>query len=122
MSSQLDSLSFIREGSTKRKEIFAKFLDLELFDRKFKFAKTEASNLRGALKRLEGKEFAADIDTALYELQQCILDHDNKQAEIADANTKLQEYTDVIRKLDTTIASTPTELIDIVKLRRDLTD
>ncbi len=122
MSSQLDSLSFIREGSTKRKEIFAKFLDLELFDRKFKFAKTEASNLRGALKRLEGKEFAADTDSALYELQQCILDHDNKQAEIVDANSKLQEYSDIVRKLDTTISSTPTELIDIVKLRRELVD
>ena len=36
LSSQLDSLSFIREGSTKRKEILAKFLDLEIFEKKFK--------------------------------------------------------------------------------------
>ena len=71
MASQLDSLSFIREGSTKRKEIFAKFLDLELFDRKYKFAKVEASDLRGALKRLEGKDYASDIDQALTDLQQC---------------------------------------------------
>ena len=34
MASQLDSLSFIGEGSTKRKEILAKFLDLEIFERK----------------------------------------------------------------------------------------
>ena len=36
MSSQLGSLSFINEGSTRRKEILAKFLDLETFDKKFK--------------------------------------------------------------------------------------
>ena len=31
MASQMDSLTFIKEGSTKRKEILAKFLDLEFF-------------------------------------------------------------------------------------------
>ena len=34
--SQLGSLTFIGEGSTKRKEILAKFLDLEIFEKKFK--------------------------------------------------------------------------------------
>jgi DNA repair exonuclease SbcCD nuclease subunit len=33
MASQLDSLTFIKEGSTKRKEILAMFLDLEIFDK-----------------------------------------------------------------------------------------
>jgi DNA repair exonuclease SbcCD ATPase subunit len=51
MSSQLDSLSFIREGSTKRKEILAKFLDLEIFEKKFKLAKEACSDLKGALRR-----------------------------------------------------------------------
>ena len=55
MSSQLDSLQFINEGSTRRKEILAKFLDLHIFDKKFKMAKEDATDLRGALKRLEGK-------------------------------------------------------------------
>jgi DNA repair exonuclease SbcCD nuclease subunit len=35
MASQLDGLTFIKEGSTKRKEILAKFLDLDVFERKF---------------------------------------------------------------------------------------
>ena len=122
MSSQLDSLSFIREGSTKRKEIFAKFLDLELFDRKFKFAKTEASNLRGALKRLEGKEFASDIDAALYELQQCVLNHEDKQTDITNTDLKIQEYTSLVQDLESKVQATPTELIDIVNLRKDLLD
>ena len=63
MSSQLGSLQFISEGSTRRKEILAKFLDLEMFEKKYKMAKEDASNLVGALKRLEGKEFAEDIKT-----------------------------------------------------------
>ena len=57
MSSQLGALQFIGEGSTKRKEILAKFLDLETFDKKFKLAKDDVTDLRGALKRLDGKEF-----------------------------------------------------------------
>jgi DNA repair exonuclease SbcCD ATPase subunit len=46
MASQLDSLSFIKEGSTKRKEILAKFLDLEIFEKKFKLAKEDSSDLK----------------------------------------------------------------------------
>ena len=57
MSSQLGSLSFINEGSTRRKEILAKFLDLEIFEKKFRMAKDDIVDLRGALKRLEGKQF-----------------------------------------------------------------
>ena len=53
MASQLDSLSFINEGSTKRKEFLAKFLDLEIFDKKFKIAKEQSAVTKAALKRLE---------------------------------------------------------------------
>jgi len=122
MSSQLDSLSFIREGSTKRKEIFAKFLDLELFDRKFKFAKSEASSLRGALKRLEGKDFASSIDEVLYDLQECIFEHEEKQSEKAKVEESIKEHNITIEELNIMIRDTPTELINIAKLRRELTN
>lgn len=120
MSSQLDALSFIREGSTKRKEIFAKFLDLELFDRKFKFAKSEASTLRGALKRMEGKEYAADIDKALYDLQECSSDHERKQEEVVAAAKLVKSLEQQLRALQEAIDNTPTELIDIEGLRSKL--
>ncbi len=61
MSSQLDSLSFVKEGSTKRKEILAKFLDLEIFDKKFKLAKKDAAELKGVVKRLQDKKWDKDI-------------------------------------------------------------
>ena len=52
LSSQLESLAFIAEGSTRRKEILAKFLDLEIFDAKYKIAKDESSDLDGKIKYL----------------------------------------------------------------------
>ena len=45
MSSQLDSLSFVKEGSTKRKNKLAKFLDLDIFDFHVPFA-TETETKR----------------------------------------------------------------------------
>ena len=70
MASQVDSLSFINEGSTKRKEILGKFLDLEIFDKKFKKAKEDASDMKGALKLLEGKEYDTDIEEVKQTLEQ----------------------------------------------------
>lgn len=61
-SSQMDSMSFIRDGSTHRKEILARFLDLDIFDTKFKIAKEESANIKGLLKKLEGKDYDSAIN------------------------------------------------------------
>lgn len=74
MSSQLDSLQFIKEGSTKRKEILAKFLDLEPFDLKFKAAKEESSELKGRLKKLDDRNFEQEIQV----LSKTLSDNDSK--------------------------------------------
>ena len=52
MASQLDSLSYLNEGSTRRKEILAKFLDLQLFDQKFKMCNEDSVDLKGAIRKL----------------------------------------------------------------------
>ena len=113
MSSQLGSLQFISEGSTERKKILAKFLDLEVFDQKFKIAKEEASDLRGALKRLEGKEFDQDIFEAEKELI-------FNESETKKQTTKCERIKKEIKKLEKShngliekIESIPTEIIDI---------
>ena len=121
MASQLDSLSFIKEGSTKRKEILAKFLDLELFDKKFKMAKEDAADLRGALKRLEGREFDADIDTAqntLEDSNEQITQHKQQCKKYNDTITKLTQQ---LSKINETIGATPVEIIDIHGSKNDLT-
>ena len=61
MASQMDSMAFLREGSTKRKEIIAKFLDLQIFDQKYKLARKDAADLRGVIKRMESKKFEEQI-------------------------------------------------------------
>ena len=61
MTSQMGSLQFINEGSTKRKEIFSKFLDLEIFDKKYKLIKTDAAVLKSELKKLEEKDYNNEI-------------------------------------------------------------
>ena len=56
LASQTDSLNFISEGSTKRKEIVANFLDLEHFAKKTKLAKEEASQTKALVRKLSTKD------------------------------------------------------------------
>ena len=117
MSSQLGSLSFINEGSTKRKEILAKFLDLEIFEKKYRLAKEDIVDLRGALKRLEGKEFDEDIDKARVQLMK----NENKTKE---QDNKCRRYKQLISKTEEDIGelvnkiiSIPAEIINIVEVK-----
>jgi len=63
MMSQMNSLNFINEGTTKRKEILAKFLDLEILDKKFKKAKEISQDKRALVKGLEGTDYDAQIES-----------------------------------------------------------
>jgi len=101
MSSQLGALQFISEGSTRRKEILAKFLDLEMFEKKFKMAKEDATDLRGALKRLEGKEFEESIFEA--------------EKELIFNEKETKEQTRKCQKLRVTLANSISELNDLNK-------
>ena len=92
MSSQVGSLSFINEGSTKRKEILGKFLDLLIFEKKFKKAKEDAADMKGALKLLEGKQYDTEIEDV----------PESEEAEEAD-NQLLQSKSNVV---DAELAST----------------
>jgi len=96
MSSQLDSLSFIREGSTKRKEILARFLDLELFDAKNKLAKEESSAIKAIIKKLENVDYDTEILKSIdsletYENEKNILVEQSKQIDemLVDARNEL---------------------------------
>lgn len=76
MMSQMNSLNFINEGTTRRKEILAKFLDLEILDKKFKKAKELSQNKRAIVKTLEGTDYDAQIEeekTSLVKLKEDIL-------------------------------------------------
>ena len=68
MASQLESLSYINEGSTRRKEILAKFLDLEFFDKKYKLIKEDSVDMKGIVKKLSDVDYDAEIKEARTDL------------------------------------------------------
>jgi len=116
MSSQLDSLSFIKEGSTRRKEILAKFLDLDIFEKKFKLAQEDGGDLKGVLRRVGDTDYTNDI--ALAEVQhmeaQKALDHEVVACAQLREGLELteQEYTALTMQID----SIPAERLDIKNL------
>ena len=116
MSSQLDSLSFIKEGSTRRKEILAKFLDLDIFEKKFKIAHEDGADLKGVLRRVGNIDYNNDI--ALAEVQceeaQKTLDQEMVICEVMRKELQVSEekYLSFTEQID----SIPAERLDIKNL------
>ena len=118
MTSQLGSLTFINEGSTRRKEILAKFLDLELFEKKFKMAKDEASEIRSAFRHLEGYNFDEEIKAANKELVLNEIAADRKKKECGLLKEDIEILTEKISELNSIIDTIPAEIIDIVFINK----
>ena len=112
MASQLDSLSFINEGSTKRKEYLAKFLDLEIFDKKFKMAKEESALTRLELKKLEGFDFDNQVKNLKKEITKNKLNIEARKAECKTLKLELQNLNLELKELSEKIDSVPAEIID----------
>jgi len=120
MASQLGSLMFISEGSTRRKEILAKFLDLEMFERKFKLAKDDATDTRGMLKRLEGTEFDEQIEEVnekLVDIEKNIKKQENTCENIVE---KMDVFQSQINDINERINIIPVEIIDIDTVNKSL--
>jgi exonuclease SbcC len=113
MASQLDSLTFINEGSTKRKEILAKFLDLEVFDRKFKMAKEDSQETKAMLKKLEGVDYESEISSVQFSLDQNELKTERNKNTCNQLKQEMLVLDENIRNIQLEIDSVPTELIDI---------
>ena len=120
MASQLGSLSFIGEGSTKRKEILAKFLDLEIFEKKFKMAKDDSSSIKGALKLLEGKDFVNLITAASKELRENGEVIDGHKATCEVTREEIRSVQALMQDVESQIASIPTQMIDYDAVQEEL--
>jgi len=121
MASQLGSLTFINEGSTRRKEILAKFLDLEIFEKKYRLSKEDASDLRGSLRRLENREFEEEIATATIELCESEDKISVHKTKCESYQTSVTKTTERLSKVNNEIGLTPMEIIDIVKTKSEIT-
>jgi DNA repair exonuclease SbcCD ATPase subunit/DNA repair exonuclease SbcCD nuclease subunit len=113
MASQLDSLSFIGEGSTKRKEILAKFLDLEIFEQKYRLAKDDAADMKGSLKRLEEIDFEEVLKDATLCLQENHLEVSNQELRCTKFKDNIAELSVELQEVETAIESIPAQIIDI---------
>jgi len=122
MSSQLGALAFINEGSTRRKEILAKFLDLEIFDKKYKTAKDDAADIKAAIKILDIIDYDEELKNHKVEL----LDNEIATLKRKNACECLKGDIEVARKeikeLQDMINCAPTEIIDIVEIRKCISD
>ena len=119
MASQFDSLKYLNEGSTKRKEILAKFLDLDMFEHKFQMGKEEASNLKGSLKRLEGVDFISQIREAqqsVKDIEGKIEDHKKKCVAFKQS---IEHNTKILNDVQESINSIPSDNINIVLTRKE---
>ena len=120
MASQLDSLSFINEGSTKRKEFLAKFLDLEIFDKKFKMAKEESAATKVSLRKLEDIDFEEQIRVIKRDITKSELGIESHKADCRSMREDLAELNIELSNLETKIDSVPAEIIDQVLTQREI--
>ena len=120
MSSQLGALSFINEGSTRRKEILAKFLDLEFFERKFKLAKEDASDLRGALRRIQDVNYDDDIKKTKNDIFKAGATVAKQKNLCADLKDNLASVETDITTLEEKLSQIPEKPISIRKVREQL--
>jgi len=120
MGSQLESLAYINEGSTKRKEILAKFLDLEVFEKKFKKAKDDAADLRVALKKMKDRDFVTELKEKRKELALSETKIDIKKRENEDLKELTLGFRENILALETKINSIPDEIIEIQEVLEEI--
>jgi len=118
MASQLDSLSFINEGSTKRKEFLAKFLDLQIFDKKFKMAKEDSAMTKAALRRLEGTDFETQISEVKRDITKSELGIESNKASCLEIRDTISDANKEMIAIEAKIESVPAEIIDPVMTSR----
>jgi DNA repair exonuclease SbcCD ATPase subunit/DNA repair exonuclease SbcCD nuclease subunit len=113
MSSQLGSLTYIDKGSTERKEILARFLDLDFFAEKFELANKDVAELKSSLRRFEGINFKEQLEEATSLLK---ANEDNTNKTLEECNElKLKLSSLEVEKisLENLIKNSPTNIIDI---------
>jgi DNA repair exonuclease SbcCD ATPase subunit/DNA repair exonuclease SbcCD nuclease subunit len=120
MASQMDAFGFINEGSTKRKEILAKFLDLKMFEAKHKLAKKDSAEKKGVIKHLNSTDWRKKLKWNQEALSEILQDITN-QTDLCDKHTARRSVLEKEqRMIEDQILSVGTESIDIKVLEQSL--
>jgi len=122
MSSQHGALQFINEGTTRRKEIFAKFLDLEVFEKKFKLAKEDSADMKGALKRLEERDYEAEIAEQESAEAQVLESLGVCKQSLETVKQSHERYKQCVDDFGRKIDSVPADIVDIANIKQRLKD
>ena len=122
LTSQHDALSFIKEGSTKRKEILSKFLDLQIFDQKFRTAKEDSAEVRGNLRRLEKINYDEKREEALTGLRACEGETREKQGACSAITKQVGNLRVEVAEITGKISAIPTNVIDIKTVSASLSE
>ena len=121
MASQTDAFGFINEGSTKRKEILAKFLDLKMFEAKHKLAKKDSAEMKGVIKHLNTVDWRKKLQwsrEALIEINEEVA----TQSHLCEKHkSRIEELKQEQKIIQNQLNSVGTTWVDIDDLSRDLT-
>ena len=117
LASQHGALAFIDEGSTRRKEIIAKFLDLEIFEKKFRMAKENSVEAKVLIKKHEDRNYDEEIEETKELLAEQTRQSEDNRKICSKLKTKIEATKAACAAVDEQIAAIPAELIDIRNVR-----
>jgi len=126
MASQMDAFGFINEGSTKRKEILAKFLDLKMFEEKHKLAKKDSAEKKGVIKHLNSVDWRKKLkwnQEALSEILEDIANQSDLCEKHAARTKDLLEEQKIIEEQLRSIGAEPVDiriLLDMLEEKREV--
>lgn len=89
LAAQGDMNQYIQQGSSKRRQALVKFLDLDVFDQMYDFAKTDVNTMRALLKQLPDKNWEAELAINQLETKKCDEQIEEKVFKLSEAHEKL---------------------------------
>jgi len=122
LAAQNDSFGFINEGSTKRKEILAKFLDLEIFDEMHKAVKKDSGEMRGYIKHLNGVDWEKKLSRAMSEYSEIIEEIETKTTQCEKHTKRLEVLKEERVVIEDQISAASERDIDIDQTNTSLTE
>jgi DNA repair exonuclease SbcCD ATPase subunit/DNA repair exonuclease SbcCD nuclease subunit len=120
LAAQHDSFGFINEGSTKRKSILAKFLDLEIFDEMHKAVKKDSAEMRGLIKHLNSVDWEKKLKRALSEYAEILGEIEEKKGECEAHDARLTVLREEQLLINDQVLAASQRDINIDKVKRDL--
>lgn len=89
LSAQGEINQFIEQGSTKRRHLLSRFLDLDIFDRMYDFSNKDLNSYKSQLKVYGDKDYVSLVKNAEFQLEELNNKMAQKTAESAEVSNEL---------------------------------